>query len=111
MMSRPNFEVDIVKSNGRTLSFTCSYLHPEEQQGGEEQGPGQTLFTTGLYQINPSKTIFPVLAIYAYTPYIPFLFLFLALLCLAHPSNFKISFLEENHNFLNTYLDMEKYCT
>ena len=42
MMSRPNFEVDIVKSNGRTLSFTCSYLHPDEQQGGEEQGPGPT---------------------------------------------------------------------
>jgi hypothetical protein len=40
MMSRPNFEVDIVKSNGKHLSFTCSYLHPEEQQGGEEQGPG-----------------------------------------------------------------------
>jgi len=39
MMSRPNFEVDIVKSNGKHLSFTCSYLHPEEQQGGEEQGP------------------------------------------------------------------------
>jgi len=30
MLSRPNFEVDIVKSNGRTLSFTCSYVHPEE---------------------------------------------------------------------------------
>ena len=41
MMSKPNFEVDIVKSSGRTLSFTCSYLHPDEQQGGEEQGPGE----------------------------------------------------------------------
>jgi len=30
MLSRPNFEVDIVKSNGRTLSFSCSYVHPEE---------------------------------------------------------------------------------
>ena len=36
MLSRPNFEVDIVKSNGKTLSFTCNYLHPEElQQDGE----------------------------------------------------------------------------
>eukprot|EP00088_Acartia_fossae_P064071 TRINITY_DN786_c0_g1_i11.p1 TRINITY_DN786_c0_g1~~TRINITY_DN786_c0_g1_i11.p1 ORF type:complete len:245 (+),score=64.43 TRINITY_DN786_c0_g1_i11:62-796(+) len=34
MLSRPNFEVDIVKSSGKTLSFTCSYLHPDEQ--GEE---------------------------------------------------------------------------
>jgi hypothetical protein len=59
MMSRPNFEVDIVKSNGRTLSFTCSYLHPEEQQGGEEQGPGQTLFTARLYKINPFKNDIP----------------------------------------------------
>lgn len=38
MMSRPNFEVDIVKSNGRTLSFTCTYVHPEEMaQDGEGQ--------------------------------------------------------------------------
>lgn len=38
MMSRPNFEVDIVKSNGRTLSFTCTYVHPDEMpQDGEGQ--------------------------------------------------------------------------
>jgi len=36
MLSRPNFEVDIVKANGRTLSFTCAYVHPEEQDGQEE---------------------------------------------------------------------------
>lgn len=36
MLSRPNFEVDIVKSGGKTLSFTCSYIHPEEQAEGEE---------------------------------------------------------------------------
>jgi len=36
MMSRPNFEVDIIKSNGRTLSFTCVYVHPEmADEGGE----------------------------------------------------------------------------
>jgi complement component 1 Q subcomponent-binding protein len=38
MMSRPNFEVDIVKSNGRTLSFTCTYVHPEEM-AQEGDGP------------------------------------------------------------------------
>jgi len=36
MLSRPNFEVDIVKSNGKTLSFTCSYIHPEEQSQDQE---------------------------------------------------------------------------
>lgn len=38
MLSRPNFEVDIIKSNGKTLSFTCSYLHPEEMSQ-EAEGP------------------------------------------------------------------------
>jgi hypothetical protein len=51
MMSRPNFEVDIVKSNGRTLSFTCSYLHPDEQQGGEEQGPGNIFLLQPVFRI------------------------------------------------------------
>eukprot|EP00088_Acartia_fossae_P035958 TRINITY_DN3711_c0_g1_i1.p1 TRINITY_DN3711_c0_g1~~TRINITY_DN3711_c0_g1_i1.p1 ORF type:complete len:259 (+),score=92.88 TRINITY_DN3711_c0_g1_i1:42-779(+) len=36
MLSRPNFEVDIVKPNGRTLSFTCSYLHPDEMSQDPE---------------------------------------------------------------------------
>ena len=26
MKSRPNFEVDIVKTGGKTLSFSCSFL-------------------------------------------------------------------------------------
>lgn len=30
MLSKPTFEVDIVKSNGQTLSFTCSYVHGDE---------------------------------------------------------------------------------
>jgi len=38
MLSRPNFEVDIIKSNGKTLSFTCSYLHPDEISQ-EAEGP------------------------------------------------------------------------
>lgn len=38
MKSTPNFEVDIVKKDGRTLSFSCSFITPEEQAGqGEEQ--------------------------------------------------------------------------
>ena len=40
MLSRPNFEVDIIKSNGKTLSFTCSYLHPDEISQ-EAEGPGK----------------------------------------------------------------------
>ena len=40
MMSRPNFEVDIVKSNGKTLSFTCTYVHPDEM-AQEGEGPGK----------------------------------------------------------------------
>ena len=31
MKSMPNFEVDIVKSDGRTLSFSCSYLSPDDE--------------------------------------------------------------------------------
>jgi len=31
MKSMPNFEVDIAKSDGRTLSFSCSYLNPDEE--------------------------------------------------------------------------------
>ena len=29
MLSRPNFEVDLIKPGGKTLSFTCSYVYPE----------------------------------------------------------------------------------
>jgi len=31
MKSMPNFEVDIAKGDGRTLSFSCSYLSPDEE--------------------------------------------------------------------------------
>lgn len=40
MLSQPTFEVDIIKTNGKTLSFTCSYTQPEdqaEQPQGEEE--------------------------------------------------------------------------
>merc|ERR1719244_1025925 len=38
MKSMPNFEVDIIKSNGKTLSFSCSYTSQEEMQGEPPQG-------------------------------------------------------------------------
>ena len=37
MKSRPNFEVDIVKSDGKTLSFSCSFIADQEQQGGQQE--------------------------------------------------------------------------
>lgn len=39
MLSRPNFEVDLIKATGKTLSFTCSYVSPEETpEGAQEEG-------------------------------------------------------------------------
>lgn len=40
MKSKPNFEVDIVKANGKTLSFSCSYIvnDAELQEGQAEEG-------------------------------------------------------------------------
>ena len=37
MLSRPDFEVDIIKG-GKTLSFTCSYAFPEGTPETEEEG-------------------------------------------------------------------------
>jgi len=34
MKSQPNFEVDIVKGDGRTLSFSCSFLGNDDEQSG-----------------------------------------------------------------------------
>jgi len=34
MLSKPSFEVDLIKSNGKTLSFTCSYTRDEEHPEG-----------------------------------------------------------------------------
>ena len=40
MLSKPTFEVDLIKPGGKTLSFTCSYVqedeHPEGQEPDEE---------------------------------------------------------------------------
>merc|ERR1712096_304152 len=39
MLSRPNFEVDLIKTGGKTLSFTCSYVSPEENpEETQEEG-------------------------------------------------------------------------
>ncbi len=34
MKSMPNFEIDIVKKDGRTLSFSCSFISADEQNPG-----------------------------------------------------------------------------
>jgi len=39
MLSKPTFEVDLIKSGGKTLSFTCSYVFPENNpEAGQEEG-------------------------------------------------------------------------
>jgi len=38
MMSQPAFEVDLIKPGGKTLSFTCNYLNPQENPEGGEEG-------------------------------------------------------------------------
>merc|ERR1719323_1511771 len=39
MLSKPNFEVDLIKPGGKTLSFTCSYVYPENNpEAGQEEG-------------------------------------------------------------------------
>jgi len=39
MLSKPTFEVDLIKSGGKTLSFTCSYVYPESNpEAGQEEG-------------------------------------------------------------------------
>jgi len=40
MLSRPNFEVDLIKPGGKTISFTCSYVNPEEtgEEANQEEG-------------------------------------------------------------------------
>ena len=39
MKSKPNFEVDIVKSNGKTLSFSCSFVPPPDAHDVQAQQP------------------------------------------------------------------------
>ncbi len=43
MRSKPNFEVDIVKPGGKTLSFTCSYIyeHDGPEKAAQEEGYGR----------------------------------------------------------------------
>ena len=37
MKSKPNFEVDIVKTGGKTLSFSCSFAPPPDVQDPQSQ--------------------------------------------------------------------------
>jgi len=40
MLSKPTFEVDLIKPNGKTLSFTCSYTRDDELPEGEQHEEG-----------------------------------------------------------------------
>lgn len=47
MLSKPTFEVDLIKAGGKTLSFTCSFVGEEEHPEGQEgEGDGRALVTT-----------------------------------------------------------------
>jgi len=52
MKSRPNFEIDIVKSNGKTLSFSCSFVPPPElsdvQAEQPTEGYGKPIYNSEL---------------------------------------------------------------
>ena len=55
MKSYPNFEIDLVKSNGKTLSFSCSFIKPEENPPNAGDETYEDLFAIGknfLRQIN-----------------------------------------------------------
>ena len=49
MKSKPNFEVDIIKSNGKTLSFSCSFVQPPDT--ADAQGEQQPEEAFGKYLI------------------------------------------------------------
>jgi len=38
MKSKPNFEIDIVKPSGKTLSFSCSFIVSDAEDGGAQEG-------------------------------------------------------------------------
>ena len=44
MKSRPNFEVDIVKSTGKSLSFSCSFVAPPDPNDVQAQQPSEEGF-------------------------------------------------------------------
>ena len=51
MKSKPNFEVDIVKSGGKTLSFSCSFAPPQDLQDPQaqsEEGYGKMIGMPGF---------------------------------------------------------------
>ena len=51
MKSKPNFEVDIVKTGGKTLSFSCSFAPPpdlQDPQAQSEEGYGKIIGIPGF---------------------------------------------------------------
>ena len=70
MLSKPTFEVDLIKAGGKTLSFTCSYTADEHPEG-EEQEEGQWLLLLLPLPKNPpfSDMFSPVLSPAPLTPF------------------------------------------
>ena len=59
MLSKPTFEVDLIKAGGKTLSFTCSFVGEEEHPEGQEaEADGRTIRTKPATEVpgtsNPS---------------------------------------------------------
>ena len=47
MKSYPNFEIDLVKSSGKTLSFSCSFIKPDENPPTSGDETFEDLFAIG----------------------------------------------------------------
>ena len=62
MLSKPTFEVDLIKPGGKTLSFTCSYVQEEEHPEGQEaEDEGEE--TTAIFLRTPKNSFSDVFAI------------------------------------------------
>ena len=48
MKSKPSFEVDIIKSNGKTLSFSCSFVQPPDMTDAQGQPEPEEAFGKSL---------------------------------------------------------------
>ena len=63
MLSKPTFEVDLIKPGGKTLSFTCSYVQEEEHPEGQEaedEGDGTMAFCSRKTQNNSFSDVFAI---------------------------------------------------
>ena len=64
MLSKPTFEVDLIKAGGKTLSFTCSYTADEHPEGEEQEEGRWILLLLFLPIIPPFSVLFsPVLSL------------------------------------------------